>query len=211
MSEQKPIRGSLFGGFNKKDVAGYVEELSKKSAELRAENEQLHARCEELEDCRSRLNACLNEFNALREEFDSAMAQIDTLNTELAQLREEKEMLTQENSELKASLTSLNNDVEVYHAAKERLAALEIESSRRSLEIERSAKLNAASTINAAKARAEEMQAALENLRRDSIRMKDSLRAQLTGLESSLDDIATLSSGKKEFLGKYTANGEQEA
>lgn len=197
MSNQKPIRGSLFGGFNKKDVAGYIEELSRKSGEYRTENEQLKERCTELE-------ACLQELESLQADFDAMLAQLEEANAELEELRADKSRLEEENASLSAELASAKAEYEVYNTAKERLAALEVEASRRSLELERSAKSNAEKIRSDAVDSVVEMQAALESIRRDTMRMKDNLRAQITGLESSIDDLAALSRSKQEFLGKYT-------
>lgn len=197
MSNQKPIRASLFGGFNKKDVAGYIEELSKKSGEYKAESEQLRERCSELETYQQ-------ELDSLQSDFDTVTAQLEEANAELEQLRAEKARLEDENASLSAALAAAKEDAEVYNAAKERLAALEVEASRRSLELERDAKSAADKILSDAGDSVVELQASLESIRRDAVRMKDNLRAQLTGLESSLDDLAALSRSKREFLNKYS-------
>ena len=197
MSEKKPIRGSIFGGFNKKDVAGYIEEISKRSGEYQAENEQLKERCFELESYQQ-------EFEGLQRDFDTMLAQLEEANSELEQLRSDNTRLETENASLSAQLAAAKEDAEVYNAAKERLAALEVEASRRSLELERSAKANADKILCDAGSCVAEIQASLESIRRDALRMKDNLAGQLASIESGIDDLAALSQSKQEFLRKYT-------
>ncbi|MDD6189703.1 MAG: hypothetical protein PUB32_09055 [Clostridiales bacterium] len=201
MSNQKPIRGSLFGGFNKKDVAGYIEELSRKSGEYRTENEQLKERCVELESCRQ-------ELENLRGQFDTVLAQYEEAKAELEQLRADKAQLADINASLASELAAAKEDAAVYQAAKERLAALEIEASRRSLEAEREARISAAKILNDAGNSVVEVQSALEGIRRDALRMKETLRSQLSSLENSIDDLTALSRSKQEFLGKYTQTSD---
>lgn len=197
MSNQKPIRGALFGGFNKKDVAGYIEELSKKSGEYKAESEQLRERCCELETYQQ-------ELDSLQSDFDTAQAQLDEANAELEQLRAENARLQTENAALSAQMETLKSDMEAYKAAREQLVSLELDANRRALELERDAKANADRILTEARDSIIDLQASLESIRRDALRMKDNLYAQITGIASSIDDLAALSRSKQEFLGKYT-------
>lgn len=201
MSDQKPIRGSLFGGFNKKDVAGYIEELSRKSGEYKTENEQLKERCFELESCQQ-------DLESLRSQLDAVLAQFEDAKAELEHLRAEKTQLEEQNASLVSELEVAKEDAAVYQAAKERLAALEIEASRRSLETEREARLSAAKILIDAGNSVVEVQSALEGIRRDALRMKATIHSQLSSLESSIDDLTALSRSKHEFLGKYTRTSD---
>lgn len=190
MSDKKPIRGSLFGGFNKKDVADYIEDISKRYTDVLNENEQLRSRCEELEKY-------MQSNKELQDELDLKTIELDDVATE-------NNRLAEENAALAARVAELNEDIGAYNAAKERLAALEVEASRRAIELQREAN-NAADAIRSdASTAVAEIRAALESIRRDALRMKDGLYAQITGIASSLDDLAALSSSKQDYLSKYT-------
>lgn len=197
MSNQKPIRGTLFGGFNKKDVAGYIEELSKKSGEYKAESEQLRERCDELETYRLTIDE-------LQDDFDHARKELDDANAEIEQLKADKARLEEENSTLSAELAAIKADIEAYKAAREQLVTLELDANRRAVELERDAKATADRILAEARDSIIGLQDSLESIRRDALRMKDGLHAQMAGIESSIDDLAALSRSKQEFLGKYT-------
>ena len=197
MSNQKPIRGTLFGGFNKKDVAGYIEELSKKSGEYKAESEQLRERCDELETYRLTIDE-------LQDDFDHARKELDDANAEIEQLKADKARLEEENSTLSAELAAIKADIEAYNAAREQLVTLELDANRRAVELERDAKAAADRILAEARDSIIGLQDSLESIRRDALRMKDGLHAQMAGIESSIDDLAALSRSKQEFLGKYT-------
>lgn len=197
MNDQKPIRGTLFGGFNKKDVAVYIEELSRKSGEYKAESEQLRERCDELETLKQ-------TTDELQDDFDNAQRELDDANAEIEQLKADNARLQEENDALTAELETLKADMEAYKAAREQLVTLELDANRRALELERDAKATADKILAEARDSVIGLQDSLESIRRDALRMKDGLHAQMAGIESSIDDLAALSRSKQEFLGKYT-------
>ena len=197
MSNQKPIRGTLFGGFNKKDVAGYIEELSKKSGEYKAESEQLRERCDELETYSQTIGELQDCFDNTKRELDDAYAEIEQLKAEIARLKDE-------NTALSSELESIKTDAETYKVAREQLVTLELDANRRAVELERDAKANADRVLAEARDSVIGLQSSLESIRRDALRMKDSLHAQITGIESSIDDLAALSRSKQEYLNQYT-------
>lgn len=185
MSNEKPIRGTLFGGFNKKDVAAYIEEVSRRTNEYKAENDRL------LEN-----SYVVDAYASLQVEHEALIA-------ELSQLKAENTRLAEEKTALAAELDAIKADTEAYKAAREHLVALELDANRRAIELERSAKEKADRMLKDAGENAAEFQATLESIRRDALRMKENLHAQMTGIESSIDDLAALSRSKQEFLGKY--------
>ena len=185
MSNEKPIRGALFGGFNKKDVAAYIEEMSRRTNEYKAENERL------LEN-----SYVVDAYASLQEEHEALAAELEALKAENTRLAEE-------NAALAAELESIKADSEAYKAAREQLVALELDANRRAIELERTAKAKADSILGTAGESVVELQATMESIRRDALRMKENLHAQITGIESSIDDLAALSRSKQEFLGKY--------
>ena len=185
MSNEKPIRGALFGGFNKKDVAAYIEEMSRRTNEYKAENERL------LEN-----SYVVDAYASLQEEHEALAAELEALKAENTRLAEE-------NAALAAELESIKADSEAYKAAREQLVALELDANRRAIELERTAKAKADSILGTGGESVAELQATMESIRRDALRMKENLHAQITGIESSIDDLAAFSRSKQEFLGKY--------
>lgn len=196
MDTKNPIRGCVFGGFNRKDVAGYIEELVRKSNEYKAECDTLRERCSSLE-------AEQSGYEQLRPDYEALAAELEALRSAQAELSAENQRLSEENAMLRAELSDAQENAEVYHAAKERLAALEVEASKRSIILEREAKRDAEETARRSSETVEEVQASLDAVRREALRMKDRFRCQLSSIEQSLDELSALTQSKQEFLNKY--------
>ena len=193
MDNTNPLRGSLFGGFNKKDVAAYIEEMAKTNAANLEETEALRARCLEMEEQLGRLEA-------MREERDSARAAGDELTEQLKSLQQSMARLEEENRTLRRELEEAKASSEAYEQAKERLAAMEVDSAKRAGEIEKEARGKADEIGKHSREAVNEVNFSLENIRRETLRMKDRLRSQIIALETSVDDFSTLARGKQEYL-----------
>ena len=193
MDNTNPLRGSLFGGFNKKDVAAYIEEMAKTNAANLEETEALRARCLEMEEQLGRLEA-------MREERDSARAAGDELTEQLKSLQQSMARLEEENRTLRRELAEAKASSEAYEQAKERLAAMEVDSAKRAGEIEKEARGKADEIEKHSREAVNEVNFSLENIRRETLRMKDRLRSQIIALETSVDDFSTLTRGKQEYL-----------
>ena len=193
MDNTNPLRGSLFGGFNKKDVAAYIEEMAKTNAANLEETEALRARCLEMEEQLGRLEA-------MREERDSARAAGDELTEQLKSLQQSMARLEEENRTLRRELEEAKASSEAYEQAKERLAAMEVDSAKRAGEIEKEARGKADAIGKHSREAVNEVNFSLENIRRETLRMKDRLRSQIIALETSVDDFSTLARGKQEYL-----------
>lgn len=74
--EQYAIKSVAFGGFDKKDVARYIEQLSQESGNLREERNTLQERLEQAEQ----------EMAALREQLQELTAEKERLETETQRL-----------------------------------------------------------------------------------------------------------------------------
>ncbi len=193
MDNTNPLRGSLFGGFNKKDVAAYIEEMAKTNAANLEETEALRARCLEMEEQLGRLEA-------MREERDSARAAGDELTAQLKSLQQSMARLEEENRTLRRELAEAKASSEAYEQAKERLAAMEVDWAKRAGEIEKEARGKADEIGKHSQEAVNEVNFSLENIRRETLRMKDRLRSQIIALETSVDDFSTLARGKQEYL-----------
>ena len=162
--DNNPIRSTAFGGFRKKDVAAYIEELSRNAAGERGECERLRERC-------ARLEEQLAEYERLRPEQEALSARADELREENERLSAEVARLEEENAALAETAEAARRDAEVYQAAREHLAALEIESARRSTEIEREAKRKADEITRKSAEGVLELQMALDALRKETQRI----------------------------------------
>lgn len=203
MDKQKKLRASFIGGFNKKDVAQYIEEVSKKANEQRSEAEELRARCEQLEA----------EVGAQQD----AEARIAELEDNVKDLSARNEALVIQNAELqtsldkvKAELASALENAEVYKAAKERFAELEIESSRRAIEIKRQAIRTAEGVRNNSVNNVEEVKASLDNIALEAQRIKSKIQMQIAAFNTSIDELGTMLVEKKSVLDKCLQDSAQQ-
>ena len=202
MDNTNPLRGSFFGGFNKKDVAAYIEEMAKTNAANSEEIEALRARCLEMEEQ-------LSSLEALREERDSAVARVEELTRQVEELQQSTADLTAEKLRLEEELTEAKESSVAYEQAKERLASLEIDSAKRAGEIEKEARQKAEAIEKDSQAAITEVNSSLENVRREMLRMKDRLRSQIIALETSVEDFSTLARGKQEYLSRHLPADEK--
>lgn len=196
MESSNIFRNSAFGGFNKKDVAAYIEEMVKKLNSASSENESLSERC-------SALEAIEDSYKALKPEYDSALVLIDELKSEIETLRLENTKLTSEKEELQAALTSSLEQEGIYRAANERIAALEVEATKRSLETERATKLKCDEALKKAADVSMELQTALECIKRDSARIKERVHSQISALESGIDELASFAQSRQVLMESY--------
>ncbi len=126
----KKFRSSLFGGFNRDDVVKYIEKASEKTAEYRADSIKYH-------DLLLSNNELQASYDTLREEHEALCAEAEELRAALS----EKEA---ELAALKEQLAEKQAVADEYTATKERLAAIEIEATKRAVEIEHAAEEKAA-------------------------------------------------------------------
>ena len=56
-----------------------------------------------------------------------------------------------------------------------------------------------------------DISSSLENVRRETLRMKDRLRSQLIALEASVEDLSALSRDKQEYLRRYLPDEQEKA
>ena len=120
--EQYGIKSVAFGGFDKEDVARYIEQISKETEQVKAERD------------------------ALQQQSDSAMQEADTLRAQVQELTEakahlEKEVarlapLEAEAKELKTQLEALRPDAEAHVMLRDQVGNIECEARRRAAELE---------------------------------------------------------------------------
>ena len=120
--EQYAIKSVTFGGFDKEDVARYIEQLSQESSKLREERDALQ----------ERLNQAEQETAALREqlqELTEAKEHLETENRRLAPMEAEA-------ARLKEQLEAMRPDAEAHVMLREQVGTIECEARQRAAELE---------------------------------------------------------------------------
>lgn len=134
---------TALNGFNREDVAAYLEKAAERYNALKEEKIQLKKRVAELEEQ-------LKEKDSTQAKSQELSAQLSEHNQMVAALREEVAALRSENAELRVRLKDAESrayenadKVTEYDALRQRIATLELDASRRAVEIERSAETHA--------------------------------------------------------------------
>lgn len=120
--EQYAIKSVAFGGFDKEDVARYIEQLSQESGNLREERNTLQERLEQAEQ----------EMAALREQLQELTAEKERLETETQRLAP----MEAESARLKDQLEALRPDAEAHVMLREQVGTIECEARQRAAELE---------------------------------------------------------------------------
>lgn len=120
--EQYPIKSVTFGGFDKQDVAHYIEQAANENRQLQNEKKdlqnQLHTALEELETLRTELAGAV----ALQEQLETQVSELEHFKAEVESLRNEAEQL--------------RGDAETYRQIKTHLGDIECEAQKRADHLE---------------------------------------------------------------------------
>ena len=119
--ERSAIRSVAFGGFDKEDVARYIEQLSQETEKLREERDALQGKADCLE----------KEADELRLRFRNSPSQRRT-SAEMARLAP----LEKENAQLKEQVEALRPDAEAHVMLRGQVGAIECEARQRAAELE---------------------------------------------------------------------------
>ena len=120
--ERSAIRSVAFGGFDKEDVARYIEQLSQETEKLREERDALQGKADCLEKEADELRTQVQELTKAREELSAEMARLAPLEKENAQLKEQVE--------------ALRPDAEAHVMLRGQVRAIECEARQRAAELE---------------------------------------------------------------------------
>lgn len=120
--ERSAIRSVAFGGFDKEDVARYIEQLSQETEKLREERDALQEKADCLEKEADELRTQVQELTKAREELSAEMARLAPLEKENAQLKEQVE--------------ALRPDAEAHVMLRCQVGAIECEARQRAAELE---------------------------------------------------------------------------
>ena len=120
--EQSAIRSVAFGGFDKEDVARYIEQLSQETEKLREERDALQEKADCLEKEADELKTQVQDLSKAKEELSAEVARLAPLEKENAQLNEEVE--------------TLRPDAEAHVMLRGQVGAIECEARQRAAELE---------------------------------------------------------------------------
>lgn len=120
--EQSAIRSVAFGGFDKEDVARYIEQLSQETEKLREERDALQEKADCLEKEADELKTQVQDLSKAKEELSAEVARLAPLEKENAQLNEEVE--------------ALRPDAEAHVMLRGQVGAIECEARQRAAELE---------------------------------------------------------------------------
>lgn len=120
--EQYAIKSVAFGGFDKEDVARYIEQISQESGKLREERDVLQERLEQAEQ----------EMAALRDQLQALTEAKERLEAENQRLAP----MEAENARLKEEMEALRPDAEAHVMLREQVGTIECEARQRAAELE---------------------------------------------------------------------------
>ena len=120
--EQYAIKSVAFGGFDKEDVARYIEQISQESGKLREERDVLQERLEQAEQ----------EMAALRDQLQALTEAKERLEAENQRLAP----MEVENARLKEEMEALRPDAEAHVMLREQVGTIECEARQRAAELE---------------------------------------------------------------------------
>ena len=120
--EQYAIKSVAFGGFDKEDVARYIEQISQESGKLREERDVLQERLEQAEQEMAALRDHLQALTEAKERLEAENQRLAPMEVESAQLREQME--------------ALRPDAEAHVMLREQVGTIECEARQRAAELE---------------------------------------------------------------------------
>ena len=120
--ERGAIKSVAFGGFDKEDVARYIEQLSQETEKLREERDVFQEKADRLENEAVELKNQVQELSKAKEELSVEMARLAPLE--------------QENVQLKEQVEALRPDAEAHVMLRGQVGAIECEARQRAAELE---------------------------------------------------------------------------
>ena len=149
MSEvNRPIRGAVFGGFNRQDVLRCIEEMEqahqRELEELRASLTREEQARQELERTVAEQGAKGAENQRLTKSLQQSETALAAAQQELARKSQRLAQLEKETAALRTQVERFRPSAEAYEAVKDRTAGIELDAHRRAQEIARRAEDRAA-------------------------------------------------------------------
>ena len=142
MANNGTFRTAL-NGFNREDVAAYLEKAAERYNALKEEKIQLKKQVAELELQISEQSGSQSKSQELEMQLSEQSRTIVALHAEIEELRAENAELQLRVKEAESRAYENADKVTEYEALRQRIATLELEASRRAMEIERDAETRA--------------------------------------------------------------------
>ena len=120
--EQYAIKSVAFGGFDKEDVARYIEQISQESGKLREERDTLQEQLKQAEEEAAALREQLQTLTESKTHLESENQRLAPMEAELARLKEQ--------------LEALRPDAEAHVMLREQVGTIECEARQRAAELE---------------------------------------------------------------------------
>lgn len=147
MNTDNKLRGKIFGGFNRQDVVNYIERSARLTSEYKASKEALEARCDELaeklENEKFQNESLKADLEKAGEKTAELYSRINELENELNIMKQTISAKDEEIDALNRRISSCDEAIGAYESAKERIALLELNASRRAVNIEKDAESKA--------------------------------------------------------------------
>lgn len=120
--ERYAIKSVAFGGFDKEDVARYIEQASQEAAKLKEERDALQEQAENLRQENAALQGQVQDLTAAEETLKAEVQRLAPLEAETVRLREQ--------------LEALRPDAEAHAMLQDQVGAIECEARQRAAELE---------------------------------------------------------------------------
>ena len=208
MAADGTFKNTLLGGFNKRDVAEYIENAAKRTSEYKAEKERLEQRCITLEE---ELEESKAELEKLRSDNREKTMKLETIEDELAQKENMLTRLESVSDELVVRLKEAEEKAAIYDTAKERIAVLELNASKRAVEIEKAAELRAAEMIKRSERYLGTIKTEYTKVCDDTRQNASYIVGELNAMTDRLNNLSTLLSEKADVFDNIEAVAEKKA
>lgn len=135
MNSEKLMRTSMFGGFKKSDVLGYIEELQCNMEEVKRHEEKKAQEAEVLAENVVKLRAELDEVKQENAALTERVAEFDTVCAENADLKAQTQSLTAQVNDFEQTRQALQQKSESLKTTEAQLGAAFLDARRYSDEI----------------------------------------------------------------------------
>ncbi|NLO48975.1 MAG: hypothetical protein GX111_11770 [Clostridiales bacterium] len=204
MGADNKLRGSLFGGFNRKDVVSYIEKNAQMSNEYKASSEKWEAKCVDLEmrlqEALAANASAVSAKNRADEELAGLQAHITELENEITELKALDRLRSEELDALKSRLSEYEETIGLYERSKERIALLELNASRRAVNIEKAAEEKAADLTKRCYDLIDALKSEYENICMDTESTAAHIKGEMDKLGARLMNLSELLNSKVDTL-----------
>jgi hypothetical protein len=188
MAGESQFKNSLFG-FDKQAVAEYIENSAKRVSILKNEKEKLDLRCIALEEDLTDRTA---ELEALRAENAALIERLASGEERAAAAVDRASRLESELEALNAVITGYKEKADIYDAARDRIAGLELSASKRAVDIEKKAEKRSAEIVRSCKLYLASVKAKYTKVSEETRQSSDYIISELNRLSDRLSVLSAI-------------------